>query len=789
LKSHLPILALTVGALAATSSAQFSTSNPHGKVSTPTQKLPQPTTPGGSSQSLVVGGANDCASADPISGTGSFAVTTVGATTGAEQSGTCPTANNDVWFAWTAPVSGTVTFETCGGVSADSVIAAYDGAGCPTGTNLLACDDDTCGAQSNVSFAAIGGNVYTLQLGAFGSATTYSGTFTLNVSAPVANDDCATPALISGVGSFAFDNTAATTGTQGQAEASCLFFGTTAIDDDVWFAWTAPLTGSATVSLCGGTTHDSKLAVYDGSGCPTASSIACNDDSCGLQSQLSFPCIGGQVYSLQLGSFLNAAPGAGTFTIGVTSPDDCTTPTVISGLGTFGFDLNGATTGTQGQAEPACLFFGTPGIASDVWYTWTAPATGAATLSVCAQSSVDTKVAVYDGAGCPVTATIACNDDACSLQSQLGFAAVAGQTYTIQLGTFPGATQGSGTFTIDIPTPPTGCAYDDSSSENSVGLTGGGSIAWLHAFGSASTTTNVASVSSAYGTPAFPGSAINGTPTTVAIWDDPNDDGVPNDLVLVATVASTVQNEGTDLLNVASFTPPVSVSGVFFVGVAITHGAGEFPAPLDQSQPSAGRAFVAGEPAGVLNLSNISAATIPPTDTDAIGLPGVWLLRADCSTNTGTSFCSGTALLCPCANAGATGHGCANSVFAQGALLVATGSATLGSDTLVLSASNMPNGGGFNNCTFVQGTVQSSTVFGDGLRCIGDTVVRLGTRPIVNSTCSFGHLIGSDPDISVQGGVGSPGTRTYQVFFRNANPAFCPPATFNTTNGVEITWN
>src|SRR5262245_43341559 len=56
---------------------------------------------------------------------------------------------------------------------------------------------------------------------------------------PPANDDCSTPTAISGFGSFGYNTTAATTGVQGQTEASCLSFGTTGVAGDIWYAWTA----------------------------------------------------------------------------------------------------------------------------------------------------------------------------------------------------------------------------------------------------------------------------------------------------------------------------------------------------------------------------------------------------------------------------------------------------------------------------------------------------------------------------------------------------------------------
>jgi hypothetical protein len=98
------------------------------------------------------------------------------------------------------------------------------------------------------------------------------------------SDTCTTPDTITGVGSFPYDNTSATTGLQGQTETACLTWSTTSITNDVWFTWVAPFTGGLTVETCGGTTADTRLAAYAGSSCPSAgSALACNDDACILE--------------------------------------------------------------------------------------------------------------------------------------------------------------------------------------------------------------------------------------------------------------------------------------------------------------------------------------------------------------------------------------------------------------------------------------------------------------------------------------------------------------------------
>jgi hypothetical protein len=71
------------------------------------------------------------------------------------------------------------------------------------------------------------------------------------------------------------------------------------------------------------------------------------------------------------------------------------------------------------------------------------------------------------------------------------------------------------------------------------------------------------------------------------------------------------------------------------------------------------------------------------------------------------------------------------------------------------------------------------------LRCAGGTIIRLGTK--ANTGGASQYPVGGDASVSVRGQVVAPGTRTYQVWYRNA-AAFCSASTFNLTNGLEIAW-
>ncbi len=149
-----------------------------------------------------------------------------------------------------------------------------------------------------------------------------------------------------------------------------------------------------------------------------------------------------------------------------------------------------------------------------------------------------------------------------------------------------------------------------------------------------------------------------------------------------------------------------------------------------------------------------------------------------------SAFCfgDGSGAACPCGNIGAAGNGCASSVNSAGARLSASGAASLVNDTLLLQGSGMPNA----SALYFQGTSQASSVFGDGLRCAGGTVVRLGTKTNVAGASLYPAA--GDLSVSVRGLVPSAGSvRTYQVWYRNA-ATFCTASTFNLSNGLAITW-
>ncbi|HEY3243559.1 MAG TPA: DUF6531 domain-containing protein, partial [Phycisphaerae bacterium] len=169
---------------------------------------------------------------------------------------------------------------------------AHAGVGCDD----AACQAIVCGADSfccNTSWDSI----------CAGEAQAMCGALCGGGGGPPANDNCADRIAV-GNGSTPFSTVGATT----DGPSLC-----GALGNDIWYNYTAPGTGSLTVTTCG-STYDTAIAVYDGCTCPPGTNLACNDDSCGLQSSVTLAVTSGMCYLIQVGGFASST-GSGTLNI------------------------------------------------------------------------------------------------------------------------------------------------------------------------------------------------------------------------------------------------------------------------------------------------------------------------------------------------------------------------------------------------------------------------------------------------------------------------------------------
>jgi hypothetical protein len=777
--------------------------------------------PGAFNLAVLLPPANDdCSTPTAVAGFGVFPFDNTVATTGVDGQAealcniySTTSVPQDVWFTWTAPSSGQVSFDTCGLTGVDTKMAVYAGAGCPVAGTAIGCDDDACGPpfQSRILFNATAGASYTLQIGLYPyGALGGAGNFEVVSAAPPANDDCTTATTLVGIGSFPYDNTYGTTGVVGQAEPLCAPFGGPAIDNDVWYQWTAPSSGCTIIDTCG-STQDTKMAIYAGAGCPVAgTALDCNDDACNTQSKLRLNVTAGATYTIQLGNFPGQPGGTGFLNISqpgaAPGDDNCATPTIVVGQGTFPFDNSACTAGCEGQSEALCTFYGTTSIDTDEWFQWTAPASGVAVMSTCA-GSIDTKIAAYLGAGCPTNgSSVACADDSCpGFASTIVWNATAGTTYMLQIGTWPfGATPGPGVFDLNILTPPGPCdPLDDNTTENLWSLGGNSDTVWLNRFGEIGTTTTINSIDIMYGSAMFPGFSMpNGTPTDILLYaDGVSQDGDPSDATLLAQIPSVVSNVDLDTYVNVPLVTPVTVTGYFFAGGHEVCPGGVWVAPEDTNSIWLNRSWEFGDnTGGAANLANPGSSAFPPTlmgTGPLVGFAGTFCVRVNCSFGPATYTCTpgdpgiGT---CPCGNppTGAN-RGCNNKGATGGASITGSGVASVGAPTLTFTTAN-------ENATvgsvLIQGTAFNAGInFGHGVRCTAGTIKRLYVK--IASAGSITAPGGGDPSIPVKSAsLGSPiaagNTRYYSVYYRDTTLLLpgCPvPANqFNVTNTAVVLW-
>ncbi len=223
---------------------------------------------------------------------------------------------------------------------------------------------------------------------------------------------------------------------------------------DEWYSYTG--TGDpqiVTVSLCG-SSFDTILTVYED--CTLANEIVSNDDSCGLQSEVSFYADGTSTYYIAVDGFGGAS---GAFDLAVTCvdplPNDvCDTAEAIS----CGDTVMGTTImATDDDNASEC---GTTISAPGVWYVYedTTNLVTDINVSTCsANTDYDTKINVYTGDDCGNLICVAGNDDSpncTNFQSEVDFQSDGNSTYYILVQGFGGAT---GNFELSmncIPVPP-----------------------------------------------------------------------------------------------------------------------------------------------------------------------------------------------------------------------------------------------------------------------------------------------------------------------------------------------
>lgn len=183
------------------------------------------------------------------------------------------------------------------------------------------------------------------------------------------NDDCADAIAVGEVVDLAFS----TVGASFDGGGTCMS------SPNIWYCYTATCDGAAAISLCG-SGYDTKIAVYDGCTCaPLPAELACNDDACGLQSEVRIPVTAGNQYLIEVGGY-GSNTGSGILNITCFEPppnDNCSdvTPVTLTiGTPTTFTGNNEGATGDCATLDPG---------ATEAWEAFTLTETADVTIDYC----------------------------------------------------------------------------------------------------------------------------------------------------------------------------------------------------------------------------------------------------------------------------------------------------------------------------------------------------------------------------------------------------------------------
>ena len=232
-----------------------------------------------------------------------------------------------VWYRYTAPADGHAKLSTCGS-GFDTLLAVYTG-GSVNGLISVAANDDACGLQSTVSFDASEGETYRIAVDGLQGVT---GAFTLSLRLAPGNDDFANAVELPGDEGTTSGTTEGASTENGEPYS---------LGNSVWFTWTAPSTGPATVETCG-SSLDTIVSVFTGSKVDSLTFVRWSDDGCGVASRASFDATAGVRYSIAVESYGSGGEFALTWNRKPGPPEPITYPT-ITGTAREGESLTGST--------------------------------------------------------------------------------------------------------------------------------------------------------------------------------------------------------------------------------------------------------------------------------------------------------------------------------------------------------------------------------------------------------------------------------------------------------------
>ncbi len=215
-----------------------------------------------------------------------------------------------VWYKHTPSSSQALTADTFGS-DYDTQLIVWSGTSIDTVT-FVGCNDDSGGLQSAVTFSANAGTTYYFQIDGFSGAT---GNLTFNLQASQGSSDDFADAFLTPE-PLPYTNSQSTVGATAEPGEPIPPSGqgcSTNMDTTVWYKHT-PSSSQTLIADTFGSDYDTQLIVWSGTSIGTVTFVGCNDDTVGLQAQVTFSASAGTTYYFQIDGF-DGAIGNLTFNL------------------------------------------------------------------------------------------------------------------------------------------------------------------------------------------------------------------------------------------------------------------------------------------------------------------------------------------------------------------------------------------------------------------------------------------------------------------------------------------
>ena len=369
---------------------------------------------------------------------------TIGATQ--SQSGCVGTADDDVWYSFTA-TSTAHTITVSPGTLSDAVLQVFSGS-CGSLTSL-GCVDNTSGSSNEtITLNSLTPTTnYYVRVYSY-SSNSGNGSFSLCVTTPP--NPCSTITNISSCGTTV--NTTISSGTGIYSTSSC---GSSTFGSELIYSFTPTVTGAYSISQTNShTTIDYQFKDSIG-GC-NGTGWNCIGSINGSSTSPTFNLMAGTTYYILLDA-QNTTGGNVNFSIQcsptIPSNDECTNsiPLTVNTTNSCSVTTNGTTVGAI-QSQPGCI----GNADDDVWYNFTATSTSHI-ISISAISMNNIVLQVFSGS-CGSLTSLNCtnNTTGFSTETTTLTGLTVGLNYYVRIYSNSNGT-GQGTFTICVSTPIVPC--------------------------------------------------------------------------------------------------------------------------------------------------------------------------------------------------------------------------------------------------------------------------------------------------------------------------------------------